>query len=529
MTTNADLFANFATGSIAGGAGGVGTTLGSTDPSLVLQAGQGSLFPSPSGGASFMALIGVPTGSHEIVQVTARSTDTLTITRHQEGTPAAVWPVGTPLLAVVTAGNLTNIWNRVQGTVFNVKDYQAKGDGVTDDTVAIQAAIIAAQNVGGTVYFPIGQYLVSNTLTITTAIHLEGAGGWGVGDASGARIFAKSAMNANLVAFAPPAGTAIVGAVIRNLVFDMRNTLQTSGSCFEALGAVQCLFDHCHFANPVDRGLRLYQDGSGGTGHHNRVVNCLFDGGSSSSGEGTGLRLEASDENFVVACDFENNGTNQAGSAAIYDRSGLQSIIGCTFVNGYRGIKLEGGSSRVIGCIFDGLRLEGVRFNGPDHLVSDCHFYNLGINQAADGVVVDNVADCAILSSVFEASTSAQSAVNLTSGFPTGAFIAHNRFSGTFSTGPINPGTGTGHRFSNNIGYNPVGHLTAQPAMPATTVAYTNTSNVDCTVYISGGTVNAIAIGGTATSLTSGMFRVAAGQTITLTYSAAPTWQWFGE
>jgi len=47
--------------------------------------------------------------------------------------------------------------------VFNVKDYGATGDGVTDDTAAIEAAILAA-GPGGRVYFPAGTYNVSRTL-----------------------------------------------------------------------------------------------------------------------------------------------------------------------------------------------------------------------------------------------------------------------------------------------------------------------------------------------------------------------------
>jgi parallel beta-helix repeat protein len=47
-------------------------------------------------------------------------------------------------------------------TIYNVKDYGAKGNGTTDDTGSIQAAVNAARDAGGgTVYLPPGSYLVS--------------------------------------------------------------------------------------------------------------------------------------------------------------------------------------------------------------------------------------------------------------------------------------------------------------------------------------------------------------------------------
>ncbi|MCZ8518234.1 MULTISPECIES: right-handed parallel beta-helix repeat-containing protein [Paenibacillus] len=59
------------------------------------------------------------------------------------------------------------------GTWANVKSYGAVGDGLTDDTIAIQKAI--DQSPSGCLYVPEGVYLVRN-LVLKTGIHLIGAG-----------------------------------------------------------------------------------------------------------------------------------------------------------------------------------------------------------------------------------------------------------------------------------------------------------------------------------------------------------------
>jgi hypothetical protein len=59
---------------------------------------------------------------------------------------------------------------------FNVKTYGAKGDTATDDTAAIQAAIAAAQLVGGRVYLPQGRYKITSPLIITQPISFAGDG-----------------------------------------------------------------------------------------------------------------------------------------------------------------------------------------------------------------------------------------------------------------------------------------------------------------------------------------------------------------
>lgn len=60
----------------------------------------------------------------------------------------------------------------------SVKDFGATGDGVTDDTTAIQAAIDAMIAIGGgSVYFPDGEYFVSDPgLTLSSNITLFGNG-----------------------------------------------------------------------------------------------------------------------------------------------------------------------------------------------------------------------------------------------------------------------------------------------------------------------------------------------------------------
>lgn len=61
-------------------------------------------------------------------------------------------------------------------TIYTPQYYGAKGDGVTDDTVAIQGAVTAASNDGGSVYFDAGTYITSSTVTATTAWAYFGTG-----------------------------------------------------------------------------------------------------------------------------------------------------------------------------------------------------------------------------------------------------------------------------------------------------------------------------------------------------------------
>jgi nitrous oxidase accessory protein NosD len=69
--------------------------------------------------------------------------------------------------------SLTKVsFSMITGEVINVLDYGATGDGTTDDTTAIQAAIVAAAN--KTLYFPAGIYLFTGLLTIDNSMTICG-------------------------------------------------------------------------------------------------------------------------------------------------------------------------------------------------------------------------------------------------------------------------------------------------------------------------------------------------------------------
>jgi len=73
-------------------------------------------------------------------------------------------------------------YSMIDGASFNVKDFGAVGDGVTDDTTALQSVMSAlASYANRSVYFPPGTYAISDTLTAVTgltSVEFIGASGY---------------------------------------------------------------------------------------------------------------------------------------------------------------------------------------------------------------------------------------------------------------------------------------------------------------------------------------------------------------
>lgn len=98
-----DITTNFFASALAVG-------LSATATSMTLTTGSGALLPVPSSGILRLVV------DAEIVIVTARAGDTLTVTRGQENTTAAIHGVGAMVQLAMTAGMLNHLWTNVADT-----------------------------------------------------------------------------------------------------------------------------------------------------------------------------------------------------------------------------------------------------------------------------------------------------------------------------------------------------------------------------------------------------------------------------
>ena len=136
----------------------------------------------------------------------------------------------------------------------SVKDFGAVGDGVTDDTAAIQAAIDAINaNGGGEIYFPSGTYLVdasgaSQAIDLLSNVTLRGAG------KNASIIKAAAASNCMVVSV-----NNVINVTIRDLTIDGNRVNQTSTGfhCIRSAGADNFLIDNITVQESSGYGIGL--------------------------------------------------------------------------------------------------------------------------------------------------------------------------------------------------------------------------------------------------------------------------------
>lgn len=144
------VYANNVAGTMAG-------TIGPSDTALLLQTGQGVLFPNPGSDSYYATLVHITTGAIEIVQVTAKVGDTLTIVRGRDNTSAISFAVGSVVEMRLVAQMLREIdWRAVWNVANGICPLDAGGlvpdakipAGITRDT-ELTAGLATKQNTLG--------------------------------------------------------------------------------------------------------------------------------------------------------------------------------------------------------------------------------------------------------------------------------------------------------------------------------------------------------------------------------------------
>lgn len=166
---------------------------------------------------------------------------------------------GAGMIGYIAGGTAvaTTVQTKLRETV-SVKDFGAVGDGVVDDTTAIQNAINAIfANGGGEVFFPKGTYLVSAMIEMRNEVSLRG-----VGDES------EILVNTDIVTFGnTPAtsSTQLVGVVVTDLY--LRNTISGAKTNYDI-----------YFKNPTQCVLRRVhvRSGHGDTQYSNTNVGGVY-------------------------------------------------------------------------------------------------------------------------------------------------------------------------------------------------------------------------------------------------------------
>lgn len=236
--------------------------------------------------------------------------------------------------------------------IISVKSYGAKGDGVTDDTVAIQAAFAAAAP--SIVFFPAGTYKVTSTLLFQSGHILMGVSGPQKNTGQSTISFAGIS-GAVLAPKTPTSNT--VNVKIINLTLDGRTTsspvldfTRTSYSraqeCWvhgTAASAVGILLDavttgQCYF-NIIDQAKIEMANGTAVRFTRGANVNQIIGGKIGNSRIGVEF-LSASAGNTLIGTDFEDNAIKH-----IYVDAGFNNAISCHFEGAPIGLDITAAGS----------------------------------------------------------------------------------------------------------------------------------------------------------------------------------------
>ena len=453
-------------------------------------------------------------------------------------------------------------WFGLSGETVNVKEFGAKGDDLTDDTVAIQAAHDALGANGGTVFFPPGIYRVT-TINITKPARFLGT----------ARLASRiSALSAT----ADVLNITQQGAGAQELFFTSV-PVRTGGSFIRYVtGATLGLVQNCYLEKYFI-GIRL-------SASINRVDNCdIRDGATTANGAGilvddgsdhwinhvtmdapnasqptAGIQITSSGNINITDSDIIHHGTDLlvnpgagqtvasltvtgsyfdtcSARAILINPTGTGQVVRTRFVNSWSAtatsvgiLLLPGGTGALDGIEFIGHHSVN---NGGHGLQAEPGVTNLKIiggvfagNTGQGILIAAGVNEFSIIGARsgaaigFAANT--QFGIRVDAGVSTNYMIMSNDLRGNTVGSLFDGGTGTTKYIFGNLGVNPGG--TATITVGASPFTYTAGGTPE-TIYINTGTVSLITVEGVSVfQQTNQTVRLGPMKSVIVTYTVAP-------
>ncbi len=209
----------------------------------------------------------------------------------------------------VTASGVSAVARSVDAKlkdIVSVKDFGAVGNGVADDTTAIQAAVNASS--GKVLFFPAGTYVVSSIITLISNVRLLGENGMSV-----IKLASQSWASSNGLMFAV---VSITDVQLDSLVFDgNKGNVGTSRSpIIVTFAAQRVLFSSCTFRSCEGICLNISTDADDFRIEGCRFISC---GGNPNNSDGyrkqaiafsAGASGERSRNILVTECYFYQQG-----------------------------------------------------------------------------------------------------------------------------------------------------------------------------------------------------------------------------
>jgi hypothetical protein len=408
---------------------------------------------------------------------------------------------------------------------FNVLDFGAEPDTPTfDNTSSFQRALDAASNAGGgTVWVPVGRFWFSGNLSIHGYVSMVGAGigPYDVGQDPSTATVAPTLLPTSTT------GAAFIdlgGVALQNILFHYPNQVRPDAPNVATTGPIVypptvlvsglskvfgCTFDNSYVAIQV-MGGRIYLENLQIGGYKNDIVidhaydfvhidhittSVFWD---TSLGLGFPQPIDTWVANNSVALT-----SYRMDALSIEDFDVFWRNTGIALLDSPQGYGATYGTA-------SNLDLEvveyGVIAKSTNQIVA-FEFTNLSVGTDT-GVVIWLPAGGAQPPHV----------------------VVEGGVAWEFGPEPVKVEAGT-LRIRDMVNINPIGGLPAlgiaAPVLPPSGIPYVSSMPADAQVYISGGSVQDVLIGGQSTGVTSGNFAVGPGQSITVVYTSAPTWSWF--